>query len=144
MTGPQLTKRLRGDCGLTAPLILVSAHAGDQLHGLGGNPNHDGFIAKPVNIPALLDQVGELLHLSWTYDVAPAATDAPLWAPDEVLAALDEKLAIAHLRGLQAVLAGMDDSEPRTLSFRRRATVLVEAVDLEGLAVLIEETRHAA
>jgi len=144
MAGPEVTQRLREDCGLKAPLLLVSAHAGDQLHRLDRDASHDGFLSKPVNIPALLDRIGDLLALEWAYEQPnPAAADRPLAAPLPVLDALEEALAIGHLRGIQQRLAAMDPDDDTTRQFRHRAIALAEAVDLAGLSALIEETRDA-
>ena len=145
MSGVELVAQLRQECGPKIPLVLVSAHAGDQLHRLNNNnsASHDGFIAKPVNIPVLLDRVGALLGLTWSYDPPDAAAEPSLYAPQAVLDVMEQALSIGHLRGLQQALAGMDRNDETTRSFCRRATALIEAVDMEGLTTLLKDSRHA-
>lgn len=142
ISGVELTARLRRDCGLKAPLILVSAHAGDQLHRLDDASCHDGFLAKPVNIPVLLERIGNLLGLQWTYEEPVLPDMGPLSAPAATLDALDQALAIGHLRGLQDELAGMAADDETTATFRQRAAALIGSVDLAGLSALIKDTRN--
>jgi DNA-binding response OmpR family regulator len=142
MNGVELIEKLRGELGLTAPLILVSAHAGDEMRRRGRDVGHNDFLAKPVNIPVLINRIGDLLELDWRYDDHPTEAEPPLWAPLTCLDALEQKLAVGHLRGLQEVLAALDATDARTIRFRRQAAALIEAVDLEGLSALVQDTRH--
>ncbi len=46
-------------------IIIVSANAHEYQPGGDGGSTHDAFIMKPVELEALLNQVGELLGLKW-------------------------------------------------------------------------------
>jgi CheY-like chemotaxis protein len=50
-----------------ARILMVSASA-LEAHGAPlAQPFHDGYLMKPVDIPRLLEQIGQLLKIEWIY-----------------------------------------------------------------------------
>ncbi|MEO9945932.1 ATP-binding protein [Paraglaciecola sp.] len=72
MDGWQMVKMLR-DKGYKMPVLMVSANARDIESHNADKALHDGYIAKPVNLSALLGKVGELIGIQWQYE----ASDGP-------------------------------------------------------------------
>ena len=66
MDGWQMVKLLREKKHFM-PVLMVSANARDTEFNLAAKGYHDGYIAKPVNLDALLGKIGQLLNLQWQY-----------------------------------------------------------------------------
>ncbi|WP_416308384.1 ATP-binding protein [Neptunicella sp. SCSIO 80796] len=64
--GWQMVKQLR-ELAYTLPVLMVSANARDTDFNLAAEGFHNGYIAKPVNLDALLGKIGELLAIEWQY-----------------------------------------------------------------------------
>ena len=50
------------------PVLMVSANARDAEYNLQAEGYHNGYIAKPVNLNALLGKVAQLLNIHWQYN----------------------------------------------------------------------------
>lgn len=50
------------------PVIMVSANARDAEFNLQAEGYHNEYIAKPLNLDALLGKIGHLLELNWEYE----------------------------------------------------------------------------
>lgn len=75
--GWQMVKALR-DRKFFMPVLMVSANARDAEFNLAAEGYHDGYIAKPVNLNALLSKIGQLLNLEWQYKCIPEQTSFEL------------------------------------------------------------------
>ncbi|WP_372882030.1 ATP-binding protein [Psychromonas sp.] len=64
--GWQMVKQLR-EQNYLMPVLMVSANARDAEFNLQAEGYHDGYIAKPVNLDALLRKMAQLLNLQWLY-----------------------------------------------------------------------------
>ena len=64
--GWQMVKLLR-EQQYFMPVLMVSANARDTEFNLAAEGLHDGYIAKPVNLDALLDKIEHLLAIQWQY-----------------------------------------------------------------------------
>ena len=49
------------------PVLMVSANARDAEYNLQAEGYHNGYIAKPLNMDALLGKIAQLLNLQWQY-----------------------------------------------------------------------------
>ncbi|MFT6927486.1 MAG: signal transduction histidine kinase/FixJ family two-component response regulator [Psychromonas sp.] len=66
MNGWEMVKRLR-ESHYAMPVLMVSANARDTEYNLQAEGYHSGYIAKPVNLDALLGKIAQLLNLQWRY-----------------------------------------------------------------------------
>jgi signal transduction histidine kinase/DNA-binding NarL/FixJ family response regulator len=64
--GWQMVKQIREQQQIM-PVLMVSANARDEEYSLQAEGYHNGYIAKPVNLDALLGKVAQLLDLQWQY-----------------------------------------------------------------------------
>jgi signal transduction histidine kinase/CheY-like chemotaxis protein len=69
MDGWQMVKEIR-DRGYVVPVLMVSANTRDAQGHAADERFHNGYMAKPVNLIALLGKIGELMNIHWLY--APA------------------------------------------------------------------------
>ncbi|MGJ8693681.1 MAG: ATP-binding protein [Thalassotalea sp.] len=72
--GWQMVKMLR-EQGCHLPVLMVSANARDTEFDLAAEGFHNGYIAKPVNLDALLGKIGNLLKIQWQYKSADQKKD---------------------------------------------------------------------
>ena len=66
INGWEMVKDLR-DKNYQIPVLMVSANARDAEYNLQAEGYHDGYIAKPLNLDALLGKIAQLLNLQWQY-----------------------------------------------------------------------------
>ena len=141
MSGWTLAAMLRRERGLSAPILMVSAHAEQLGDGSGGLAFHDDFLAKPVNIEALLERIERLLKLTWRLERS-VDEPPPMTAPADLLHTLRQSLAIGHVRGIADALLVADAVDPGASAFLAEARRRLAALDLTGLESLIEEARR--
>jgi len=66
MNGWQMLKQIR-ELHYQTPVLMVSANARDTEYNQQAEGLHNGYIAKPVNLEALLGKIAQLLNLQWQY-----------------------------------------------------------------------------
>jgi signal transduction histidine kinase/ActR/RegA family two-component response regulator len=128
--------------GKALKIVLVSANAHEFSAGGDGRAAHDGFIAKPVELDALLDTIAVLLGLDWVADAAAATPGgvplADLSAAAPRLAELRRLGQAGHIRGVEAALTALADevpaSQPLVDALRRH----VRSFDLAGYLRLLD------
>jgi signal transduction histidine kinase/DNA-binding response OmpR family regulator len=67
MDGWQMVKEVR-ERGYVMPVLMVSANARDIESNQAEEHFHNGYMAKPLNLIALLGKVGELMNIQWRYE----------------------------------------------------------------------------
>jgi signal transduction histidine kinase/CheY-like chemotaxis protein len=144
MSGWTLAAVLRRERGLSAPIVMVSADAARQSEEPGLVAWHDDFIAKPVNIEAMLSRIERHLKLVWLYEKPADPPRVPAGAPSVDLDALAQLVAIGHVRGIADALAALDVGDPATAAFAAEARELLAALDLAGLGALIDRAHGTA
>jgi CheY-like chemotaxis protein len=147
MTGWQIAAQLKQ----THPqmrIAMVSANA-HEYHSGGEGSSHDAFIMKPVDMQAVLDCIGRLLGLTWSYDVPPrAANDSPQPGSDLPVGSrhhLDDLYQlgrIGHVRGIQAKLRAMEEEDAANRPFATRLRGLVANFDLKRYMNVVEAMRN--
>tara|TARA_R110001592_G_scaffold227648_2_gene483903 strand:+ start:407 stop:3772 length:3366 start_codon:yes stop_codon:yes gene_type:complete len=77
INGWQMVKSIR-EQHYQMPVLMVSANARDAEYNLQAEGYHNGYIAKPLNLDALLGKIAQLLNLQWQYkntdNLAPSET----------------------------------------------------------------------
>ncbi len=122
MDGWELAGRLRAAGHRTAPIVIVSANAGELRRPLDEGAHHDAVIPKPVDFAVLLDIVAAKLGLRWTDLPVPvpasvpteAAVDsgpAPALQPAQA-AQLRDLALIGYVRGIRTRLDEMAAEDP--------------------------------
>lgn len=133
MSGLEVAARLRA-AGGAEKILMVSGNLHDAAR--HGPADYDAFLAKPLDIRALLERIGSLLALDWVYDSQPAPALAPTKLVLPEPAALEElrQLArIGYVRGMEARLAELEAATPAIGPFCMRAREFLRAFDLKGL-----------
>ncbi|KIZ47222.1 MULTISPECIES: ATP-binding protein [Rhodopseudomonas] len=118
-----------------ARILMVSASA-IEAHGTPlAQPFHDGYLMKPVDIPRLLELIGQLLKLSWRYKDDPADTpgitpnfEGPPMQHVEELIQLGQ---IGYIRGIESKLDQIDNDYPEAALFVTRMRALIDQFDLD-------------
>jgi CheY-like chemotaxis protein len=105
MSGWELAQALR-ELYPVAPIVIISADGRELRQPPAEATHHDDSLTKPVSLPALLERIGRLLHLTWVMQPAPDAGEA---APRRALtgaqhARLRELASIGHVSGLRTQL----------------------------------------
>ncbi len=80
LSGWELVDRLRA-AGFNMPVIMVSADASEgRNQEPGNNPEapalYQAYVIKPVRLPLLLNHLGSLLRLTWSYEQAEDIADS--------------------------------------------------------------------
>ena len=145
MTGWEIAARLRASQGHTR-IVMVSANAHEFHPGGEGSP-HDAFIMKPIDVQALLECIGKILGLKWTYEGSSAlvAADASTSFPSHSRHHLDDLYQlgkIGHVRGIQAKLQQMEEEDAANKPFAAHLRTLVVNFNLKRYMNVVEEMRN--
>ena len=145
MSGFEATAALRGLPGLEAlPIIAVSSSVTAEGLPQTGGARFDAFLAKPVDVDALLALIADHLDLRWTGAApppeAPPEEDAPrtLAPPPEALASLRALAARGRLPRLAKEAAALGREDPALAPFAPRAVALAEAFDDRALLAWLD------
>jgi signal transduction histidine kinase/DNA-binding NarL/FixJ family response regulator len=146
MNGLELAATLRSR-GITVPIVMISADAQEHHRHPEQQAAHDEYLVKPVNHQGLLETMGRLLQLEWTYaDSEPALPRAlPATAEKHVLPdhpLLRELLAYAQIGHKHGVSSKLDEIEQAGLLESTTLTAfrdLVQRMQLMHLAQTLEK-----
>jgi signal transduction histidine kinase len=136
MSGLEVAAELRLR-GAAAKILMVSGNLHDAApHGLA---DYDGFLAKPIDLRALLERVGTLLALDWVREV-PVHSVAPVVTLPEAgqLAELLQLARIGYVRGLEAKLAELEAAAPAVAPFCLQLRGWVRGFELQKLTAYLE------
>lgn len=136
MDGWTVAETLRATGHHQARILMVSASA-LEAHGTPlAQPFHDGYLMKPIDIPRLLELIGQLLKIEWQYEID--APRAPTWRPNtgsrppvqhvEELISLGQ---LGYIRAIQLKLDEMGISHPEHADFVTQMRTLVDRFDLD-------------
>jgi signal transduction histidine kinase/DNA-binding NarL/FixJ family response regulator len=143
-TAVQLRERLK----LDLRIMMLSANSQEFHKPDFPRPVHDMFVVKPVEFGALVEAIGGLLNLSWTWqETAPAVVPQPSAATAEFndearrrVARIGELLRIGHVRGLEQEIGELDAADPRAQPLAARLLVSLDRFDLAGMARELEQS----
>ncbi|WBV42332.1 ATP-binding protein [Pseudoroseomonas cervicalis] len=113
MTGWELAQRLREAEGERVPILMVSANALELAPPREGQ-HHDDVLPKPLSLPALLEKIGALLGVTWTFADPAPALPAPGTARLTAAQAtgLRQLAAIGYVGGLRERLDTLEREAP--------------------------------
>ncbi len=123
-------------------ILLVSANVHEFVAGGDELAAHDGFLAKPVELEAILDAIAAQLGLGWLADDAAAGAATPPVADLAPIAASLAELRhlgqIGHVRGIEAALTALANDVPDSLPLVEQLRSHVRAFDLGGYLGLLD------
>lgn len=143
-------RRLFGD---RIRIIMVSANAYEAQGPGDGRAPHNAFVAKPIDIHALLDQIQALTGLEWIHAADPpppvpcpetSAPPAPAIAPSPKswprhIDDLRQLGRIGYIRGIEAKLREIEAEDASALPVVERLRALLRAFDLKGYMRSLDE-----
>jgi signal transduction histidine kinase/CheY-like chemotaxis protein len=138
MTGWTLAARLR-EAGQAAPIVMVSANA-LELAPPGEGQHHDDVLAKPLSVATLLDKVGVLLGIEWTFagPAAPAAGAGARLTPAQA-ANLRQLAAIGYIGGIRERLDALEAEAPEAAPAIAALRAHVSAFRLDAFIAALPE-----
>jgi signal transduction histidine kinase/DNA-binding NarL/FixJ family response regulator len=147
--GWQMVKQLREN-NYAMPVLMVSANARDAESNLVAEGYHNGYIAKPVNLDALLGKIGELLGIRWQYLQLTAASerhdseDSPLKeaAGTEQYQALIALAEIGYLSGFKDKLNEIAQQYQMPANVHSQISEYVELCHFPKIIQYLQELCH--
>jgi signal transduction histidine kinase/CheY-like chemotaxis protein len=122
-------------------ILIVSGNFHDAPRGAPAPEVYDAFLAKPVDIRALLELIRKLLDISWVYDTSPgpaAATQAQKYPAQKHLRDLLELGRIGYVRGIEAKLEEIAGAEPETIGFTQELQQIIRGFELARFTSYLE------
>jgi len=136
MDGWTVAETLRATGHHQARILMVSASA-LEAHGTPlAQPFHDGYLMKPIDIPRLLELIGQLLKIEWQYErddeiAVPQWTPSGLRPPVEHVEDLISLGQMGHIRAIQIKLDEIGTDLPEHAAFVAQMRALIDRFDLD-------------
>ena len=107
ISGWELLRHLRAQ-GKLAPTIMISAEADEGKWRHFAGEGEVRYLVKPLRVPLLLENIGEMLDLQWHTEPKPpeipALTGQSAGLSGEQIAALKEMARLGYVRGFRELL----------------------------------------
>lgn len=146
LSGWQTARRLRARHGGDLRIAMLSGNAHERHGPPDGEPMHDLFLTKPIELDSLIDAIGALLALRWVRADAPDDAPAPGAGTSPLPAAaqphvekLRELLRIGHVRGIEAEIKALDALAPDSRDMIDRLYACLDRFDLPALRAVLDE-----
>lgn len=148
MSGWETAAYLREKMGLGLNIVMLSANV-QEFH----KPEtpvivHDLFLVKPVEFNTLLEALGGLLNLSWTWESldreapSPPKSALPGSLSEEAIRHVErlrDLLRIGHIRGVEAEIAALDKAAPEA---RELIAQLYDCLDRYDLSTMVRKLEN--
>ena len=146
LSGWEVAAQLRAGAatanGSPLKILIVSANAHEFAAGGDGLAAHDGFLAKPVELEALLDAVAGQLGLEWVSEALKPSEAVPggadLAVPAARIAELRRLGQAGHIRGIEAALAVLAEDIPASKPLIAQLDGYVRDFDLAGFLRVLD------
>ena len=135
MSGLEVAARL-GAAGERAKILMVSGNLHDASR--HGPADYDAFLAKPLDIRALLERIGALLALDWVYEVPPAPKAETVRPEEAALVGLRQLARIGYVRGIEARLAELEAANVALAPFCALLRDRLRSFDLAAVNALLD------
>jgi signal transduction histidine kinase/DNA-binding NarL/FixJ family response regulator len=152
MDGLEVTRRLRQLPDLRAtPIIAVSASASKADQAKSLEVGASAFTPKPIDLDALLPEIGRLLQLTWLYEPAhgglaepgPAQTTPLEVPPPEELEVLYDLAFLGKMRQLRERAATLEQLNPKYRPFAAHLEHLAKGFNINQVQVLLKQYMEA-
>jgi signal transduction histidine kinase/ActR/RegA family two-component response regulator len=136
MDGWTVAETLRSTGHHHARILMVSASA-LEAHGTPlAQPFHDGYLMKPIELPRLLELIGQLLKIEWQYE--SDAVPVSHWKPDSgsrpAVRHVEELISLGQMGYIRAIQLKLDEigtDHPEHADFVSQMRSLVDRFDLD-------------
>jgi signal transduction histidine kinase/purine-cytosine permease-like protein len=136
MDGWTVAETLRSTGHHHARILMVSASA-LEAHGTPlAQPFHDGYLMKPIELPRLLELIGQLLKIEWQYETD--CVPAPQWKPSNgsrpPVRHVEELIRLGQMGYIRAIQLKLDEigaDYPEHSDFVGQMRSLVDRFDLD-------------
>lgn len=130
-----------------ARILMVSASA-LEAHGAPlAQPFHDGYLMKPIDVPRLLELVGQLLKIEWQYE--PHAAPAAAWNiktdPSPPIEHINELINLGQIGYVMAIHAKLDELNrdyPEHAAFVALMQSLIQKFDLGQYMATLQKVQR--
>lgn len=142
LSGWEVARRLREN-DEAVRIVMMSANLGDAAFSAGRPADHDGAIAKPIDLQALMRSVETLLRLTFITegdaDAAPARSPSGGAVPLSTrhMQELTRLGEMGFVSGIEAKLAELETAELGSGPFVTAARERIRAFDLRGYMALL-------
>jgi signal transduction histidine kinase/CheY-like chemotaxis protein len=136
MDGWAVAEALRSTGHRHARILMVSASA-LEAHGMPlAQPFHDGYLMKPIELPRLLELIGQLLKIEWQYqsDSAPISYWKPNSGSRPPVRHVEELISLGQMGYIRAIQLKLDEigtDHPEHADFVAQMRSLVDRFDLD-------------
>jgi CheY-like chemotaxis protein len=149
MDGLEATRRLRRLPGLgEIPVIAISADASGSNEATALAAGANAFLSKPIDLQALLAQVGDLLKLQWIREPrasgpAPRGDGQLVAPPAQELAVLYRLALLGSMREIAEEAAHLSELDGRYGAFADEVKVLAKGYQSKAILRLVEQHMDA-
>ena len=149
MNGWKMVKMLR-ERHYKMPVLMVSANARDAEYNLQAEGYHNGYIAKPINLEALLGKIAQLLNLQWLYEefdspvkaaTVPSTNDKPV-VTSEQYQALIALAEIGYLSGFKDKFTEIESQYHYPENSASQIKAYVEVCNFPKIIEYLNELNH--
>jgi signal transduction histidine kinase/ActR/RegA family two-component response regulator len=136
MDGWTVAETLRSTGHHHARILMVSASA-LEAHGTPlAQPFHDGYLMKPIELPRLLELIGQTLKIEWQYEsdslpISPWKPDSASRPPVRHVEELISLGQMGYIRAIQLKLDEIGTDHPEHADFVSQMRSLVDRFDLD-------------
>jgi hypothetical protein len=128
---------------------MVSANGHEFNPGGDEHAPHDAFVMKPVDIQILLECIGTVLDIRWSFEApSPLLESSTAVAsnsvPNHAQHHIDDLIQlgrIGHVRGIQSKLNELESADPETKPFAAHLRKLITNFDLKSYMQALEAMR---
>lgn len=147
ISGWETAAHLRAVHGRDLAIVMLSANA-EERHGLDGQAaDHDHFLLKPIDLSVLIDALGRVLSLEWTWpapspNVAMAAVKPGMAlseAAREHAENLKSLVRIGHVRALEGEIRNLERADPGAAPLAAKLYDCLDRFDLAAMGRTLED-----
>lgn len=147
MSGWETAAHMRAVHGRNVAIVMLSANA-EERHGLDGKvADHDRFLLKPIDLSVLIDALGSMLGLEWTWPARiPLSRQAQQPCRIELSDAgrghaekLKSLVRIGHVRALEGEIRELERADPDAAPLVAKLYDCLDRFDLVALGRTLED-----